>query len=75
MHIAKTLASNQQGGASPQPTNGVKTMSKLVNAWIENPTEKNAIRIFNHIKKHPMSVIMVDSTQHKAINQALESLK
>jgi hypothetical protein len=50
-------------------------MSKLVNAWIENPTEKNAIRIFNYIKKHPMSVIMVDSTQHKAINQALESLK
>lgn len=50
-------------------------MSKLVNAWIDNPTEKNAMRIFNHIKKHPMSVIMVDSVQSKAINQALESLK
>lgn len=50
-------------------------MSKLVNAWIENPTEKNAMRILNHIKKHPMSILMVDSAQDKAINQALESLK
>lgn len=50
-------------------------MSKLINAWIASPTENNAMRIFNHIKKHPMSVIMVNSEQHKAINQALESLK
>ena len=69
-----TLATNQ-GNVIPETKNGVETMSKLVNAWIANPNEKNAMRIFNHIKKHPMSVIMVDSTQHKAINQALESLK
>ena len=50
-------------------------MAKLVQSWINNPTEKNAMRIFNHIKKHPMSVIMVNSEQNKAINQALESLK
>ena len=69
-----TLAANQ-GNVIPETKNGVEKMAKLINAWIESPTEKNAMRIFNHIKKHPMSVIMVDSTQHKAINQALESLK
>lgn len=50
-------------------------MEKLVQAWIESPTEKNAMRIFKHVKKHPMSVIMVNSTQNKALNEALESLK
>jgi vacuolar-type H+-ATPase subunit F/Vma7 len=50
-------------------------MSKLVQAWIDNPTEKNAMRIFNHLKKHPMSIIMVDSAQYKTINQALESIQ
>ena len=50
-------------------------MEKLVQAWIESPTEKNAMRIFNHVKKHPFSVIMVNWPLYKEMNEALESLK
>jgi len=33
------------------------------------------MRIFNHAKKHPFSVIMVNWPLYKEMNEALESLK
>ena len=44
-----------------------RTMVKLLKAFSEAPTQKNAARLLKHLTKHPMSACFIDqSTIDKA---------
>ena len=44
-----------------------RTMVKLLKAFNEAPTQKNAARLLKHLTKHPMSACFIDqSTIDKA---------
>lgn len=50
-------------------------MEKFVNAWIKNPTLANAIKIQRHAKKHPLSILLLDSAGSAAASDAVFSIK
>lgn len=50
-------------------------MQKLVDNWIENPTQENAKRIEKYIDKRPFSVLTLGRDDHNAMERALASLK
>jgi hypothetical protein len=50
-------------------------MQKLVDNWIENPTEQNAKRIAKHVQKRPFSVLTLGRDDHDAMQRALASLE
>jgi len=38
-------------------------MSKLIQKYIDNPTQTNLDKIKAHLKKHPFSIIMITNEQ------------
>lgn len=42
-------------------------MSKLVQAYIKNPTEKNLIRLRKYADKHPFGFMMLSKEETQAI--------
>lgn len=50
-------------------------MQKLVSAWVKTPTCANAIKIRNHVNKHPMSILMLDADEIVQAGDAILSIK
>ena len=50
-------------------------MEKLVIAYQQAQTIANAQRIFKHLKAHPFSLMMINTDQHKVVDQALQQIQ
>jgi len=47
-------------------------MHKLLNKFIIDPTEKNAVRLISYINKHPFSMLTASTSVNEIIGQARE---
>tara|TARA_R110001632_G_scaffold213464_1_gene339811 strand:- start:673 stop:915 length:243 start_codon:yes stop_codon:yes gene_type:complete len=48
-------------------TKGITIMSKLVQAYITNPTDKNLVRLRKYASKHPFGFMMLTKEETQAI--------
>ena len=46
-------------------------MSKLIQKYIDNPTQTNLDKIKAHLKKHPFSIIMITNAQQNFLANLL----
>lgn len=47
-------------------------MTKLIEAFKANPSKENAIKVWRHFQKHPMSVAIVSSDDRWVISKCLQ---
>ena len=73
----------QSGGGNPSPalrkfTRPIRTepreapMHKLIDAYVNKPTDKNALRVKRHADLHPMSACLLNAEDTVILRQAIK---